>query len=316
MASLSERTIGGFENVNPSHVNGEELFEADILLSSEQRRQLLERKAIPYTSMRGQGQMGPNGTPVCALQVRRPAVNTTAVEAGLAHWEEHTCIDFQLISGAAPSQYLNFIKGNGCWSYVGMQSTAQDLSIGDGCNALGTVAHEVGHAMGCFHEQSRSDRNDYVSIIFENIQAGKEGNFQKNVDNNYSVKYDFMSDLHYGSDYFSVNGKNTITTKNPLAQELIGKRTGLSHYDKLLANTMYPCITKWMQTCSIATNPCQNDGYIGKNCACVCRSGTSGANCEIVNEGYYDSLISGCSANVTAPGTITSPNYPSNYPTE
>ncbi|XP_066988776.1 blastula protease 10-like [Macrobrachium rosenbergii] len=284
--------LGGFENVNPTHVNGEELFESDILLSPEQRRQFLDRKAIPSLSSRWPN--GPNGTPVVPYQFGDTAVSTTAVEAGLAHWKEHTCIDFQLITGTPPSSYLNFIKGSGCWSYVGMQPSPQDLSIGTGCSSLGTVAHEVGHAMGFFHEQSRSDRDGYVTIILANVQAGKEGNFQKSVDNNYSLPYDFSSDMHYGSNYFSVNGKNTIVTKNPLAQELIGNRYGLSHYDKLLANTMYPCITKWMQNCGITTNPCQNDGYVGKNCSCVCRSGTSGTHCETVTqikEGDFWSLI-------------------------
>ncbi|XP_066956258.1 blastula protease 10-like [Macrobrachium rosenbergii] len=173
---LRKEDVGRFENVNPSHVTGEELFESDILLSPEQRRQLLEWKATSSTSARWPN--GPNGTPVVPYKFGDTAVSTTAVEEGLAHWEEHTCINFQLISGTTPSNYLNF---------------------------LGTVFHEVGHAMGFFHEQSRSDRDGYVSIIFENIQASREGNFQKNVDNKYSVKYDFISDLHYGSDFIGNN---------------------------------------------------------------------------------------------------------------
>jgi len=46
-----------------------------------------------------------------------------------------------------------------------------------GCFRLYTIAHEMLHALGFFHMQSASDRDDWVEIVWENIQAGTENNF-------------------------------------------------------------------------------------------------------------------------------------------
>ena len=49
----------------------------------------------------------------------------------------------------------------------------QDISIGSGCESLGVAAHEILHALGFFHEQSRIDRDNYVTVNFENVQGGE-----------------------------------------------------------------------------------------------------------------------------------------------
>ena len=49
----------------------------------------------------------------------------------------------------------------------------QDISIGRGCESKGIVQHEIFHALGRIHEQSRTDRDNYVRIITENIQSGE-----------------------------------------------------------------------------------------------------------------------------------------------
>ncbi len=60
-----------------------------------------------------------------------------------------------------------------CWSYVGDYKVGQNLSIGAGCDTKAIVEHELLHALGFYHEQSRSDRDDYVQIMWDQITEGE-----------------------------------------------------------------------------------------------------------------------------------------------
>ncbi len=41
------------------------------------------------------------------------------------------------------------------------------------------MTHEIGHALGFYHEQSRWDRDNFVQINYQYIQAGDQSNFVK-----------------------------------------------------------------------------------------------------------------------------------------
>ncbi|XP_064101841.1 protein SpAN-like [Macrobrachium nipponense] len=313
---ILDKRARGFEELNPTHVEGEELYQSDIRLTPEQRVDLVQRKAI-ILSQSYRWPVGTDGFVHVPYVFGDSNVDRTAVLAGMAHWEERTCIKFDEANDQN-QPHLRFILGSGCWSYIGRMWTwaGQDISIGSGCTGLGTVAHEIGHAMGFFHEQSRNDRDSYVAVNTGNIISGREHNFDKAADtevSNYSVPYDYSSLMHYGGAYFTKNGHLTISTKYPLAQELIGSRSGLSHRDTLLANRMYPCIDKWVADCGLTSDPCQNEGYLGSSCSCVCPSHTSGTYCENIIGDYYDTVVSSCSETITSETTVSSPNYPSNY---
>ena len=60
-----------------------------------------------------------------------------------------------------------------CWSQVGKRGGKQQLSLGSGCENKGRAIHELMHALGFLHEQSRQDRDEHVIILYQNIQDGE-----------------------------------------------------------------------------------------------------------------------------------------------
>ncbi|NXS60001.1 MEP1B protein, partial [Brachypteracias leptosomus] len=165
-----------------------------------------------------------------------------------------TCIDFKPWEGE--ENYISVFKGSGCWSSVGnRQEGLQQLSIGANCDRIGTIQHEFLHALGFWHEQSRSDRDDYVSIVWDRIQTGKDHNFVKYNDTTsdfLNVPYDYTSVMHYSQNAFKNGTEPTIITNIPDFMDVIGQRMDFSDYDLQKLNRLYNCSSSlsFMDTCS------------------------------------------------------------------
>ncbi|XP_063779729.1 meprin A subunit beta-like isoform X2 [Pseudophryne corroboree] len=165
-----------------------------------------------------------------------------------------TCINFTPWNGE--KNYISVFKDDGCYSYVGnLQNGKQQLSIGSGCDTVEIVQHELLHALGFHHEQSRSDRDDYLTIMMEDIQPGKEGNFKSYDDKTTSflnVPYDYTSIMHYAKTAFQKGSNPTIIPKKPQFTNIIGKQTDLSDGDVLKLNQLYNCSSSltFLDSCS------------------------------------------------------------------
>ncbi len=99
------------------------------------------------------------------------------------------------------------IKGAGL-SEVGQQGGEQQLYLSSTATK-GTLMHEMLHAAGYYHEQSREDRDQFIKINKANIKAGLENNFQIEEGIPRSA-YDYCSIMHYSATAFSKNKLPTI----------------------------------------------------------------------------------------------------------
>ncbi|VBB32691.1 unnamed protein product [Acanthocheilonema viteae] len=256
-----------------------DLFESDILLTLPQVKALLNEDIKGRNNRQAIRGMRYNWvkTPISYHFGSSDVKWRNLIRTALHHIEMETCVRFK--ENGDNKNYIYFTRASGCWSNVGKIGGRQLISIGFGCEAMGIVAHEVLHALGLWHEQSRSDRDNNIWINHINIYPGTQGNFEKrttlNTDN-MGLSYDYGSLMHYASKAFTINyDRYTIETRDRRYQQTIGQREALSFKDAKMINLRY-C----NDTCKYQMN-CYNGGYTNpNNCyKCKCPSGLGTPKC-------------------------------------
>jgi len=157
--------------------------------------------------------------------------------------QKYTCIKF--IPRTQQYDYIYIKSGSGCSSNLGKIGGQQTISLlRNGCLSRPTIIHELIHSLGFDHMQNRSDRDQYVWIMSDNIESKHMHNFEK-VDSrrfkNFDTPYDYYSVMHYDPLAFSKNNKRTIIPKRMKFRNIIGQLYGMSAGDGKRLNTMYQC---------------------------------------------------------------------------
>nr|BBB02487.1 astacin metalloprotease [Patiria pectinifera] len=159
----------------------------------------------------------------------------------IQRYHQTTCLRW--VPRTNQRDYVHIVPRQGCFSAVGRTGGRQELSVGGTCNfARGIIMHEMMHAVGFQHEQTRTDRDQFVTIFFQNIQRGLEYNFQRYssaVIDNLQTRYDYASIMHYPRNAFSANGRDTIVPRQ--AGVSIGNRNDFSTTDRVKLNRYYEC---------------------------------------------------------------------------
>jgi hypothetical protein len=224
------------QRLNVDVINNMVILEGDIILGP-----LVSFEGDNAVAIDGAQYRWPNS--VIPYQITPGHPKTADIQWAINHVNSTT--NLCLVARTNQADYIRFVSGGGCSSWVGRQGGAQDIVIGS-CSP-GSIAHEICHAAGLFHEHTRADRDNFVTINWANITAGKEHNFQKHVADGTDIgSYDYGSIMHYGTHGFSKNGQPTISIKMPPgnAGTVIGQRNGLSPKDIAGINNLYgpgPC---------------------------------------------------------------------------
>uniref|UniRef100_A0A2A4K808 Metalloendopeptidase n=1 Tax=Heliothis virescens TaxID=7102 RepID=A0A2A4K808_HELVI len=225
-----------------------EYFEGDMVLTKSQQEAISEATdADSRNGLRNLAKRWPNRTVVYHIEENNfDEEQVQKIEAALADIANNSCLSFR--RRERDDEHAVIVQGNksGCYSNVGFSipddegEVRQVLNLAKGCFKHGTVVHEMLHTLGFYHMQSTYDRDDFVTIVWENIKPGHEHNFAKYSNDtvtDFGVPYDYDSVMHYPEKAFSVNGNKTIIpTKENVT---IGQRQGLSESDILKLNKMY-----------------------------------------------------------------------------
>jgi hypothetical protein len=194
----------------------------------------------------------PNGIVPYEFDSNVTNTNETLMEDAMAEWEAVADVDFQQCANDNCSgDYVHIQDSDANNSSVGRIGGEQIINIFN----WGThfkIVHELGHCLGLYHEQTRPDRDNFVTVNFENILDDKEHNYDLEAaafawpKMAYGLPddetYDYLSVMHYDDDAFCIDTcpGPTMTTADPDYQDLIGQRDSLSTLDRLAMSLMYP----------------------------------------------------------------------------
>lgn len=230
------------------------VFQGDIFLAKEDLDSVQTRGAAILN------RSWPNNKVYYSTEGITSQVYLNSIQKAIERIENGSYIDMEERNGQ--SDYIQFLSADlgrtiiGSSDYIGRKGGKQTLTMNEGyLNSVGTITHEICHHLGMFHEQCRTDRDNYIRINFEGMSEIDRAQYKKYSEQGYTGvdvgTFDFGSIMLYSS--------NGCMTKLD-GSTFVGQRDSLSYTDMRTLALLQP-ISQFKFFDPAGYNPPYNSDY-------------------------------------------------------
>lgn len=206
-------------------IDGRDIYQGDIILDNVQ----------PVTAA-GMGGVKPDSIGIAYSQYMWPKVGSVYqipyiidpasgdvanINSAITAYNSDLSGVIQLVAHTTEANYIDINMTVGdesgeCEATEGDAHVGEQMVTGSEACTVATILHEFGHVTGLWHEQSRSDRNTYVTVNYSNVIKGSWGNFEQVYDDAQELTpFDYASVMEYPAFSFTRNGGPVIESIPP-----------------------------------------------------------------------------------------------------